>query len=335
LAVPALMPTVLPKTRPARLSTLRRNRKAIEVAVAAGLAIGLVAFMFTRTISLTDGDAYWNAALRLRDGLPLYPAIQNEDLPTTYRYAPWLAWLWVPITFLPHGVAQLAWQAFMFVCAAIACIPALRRGDWLLAAFCGSMLAWSAQLGNVHAALVAMLVYALGTRWGPVAIGVAASLKIFPIGYAVVYVARREWGKALTAVAVALVLWAPALAYGIGAYPSDVGSPPNLWSIHPALWAAASVAALVLVLRSRAWWSASVFVVLGTLRFIAYDFGYLLVGQDRPAVRLELLSRPHAWRERIRLPVLRPVPMAEPATARVQVAESIRATSPANPDTRH
>lgn len=197
------------------------------------------------------------------------------------------------------------------------------------------MLAWSAQLGNVHSALVAMLVYSLGTRWGPVAIGVAASLKIFPIGYAAVYLARREWGKALTAVAVALVMWAPALIYGIGTYPSDVGRPPNLWSIHPALWAGASVGAFLLVIWSRSWWSASILVAVGTIRFIAYDFGYLLVGQDRPAARLRFPSLPHEWREWIRIPVLRPVRASQPAKARIPRREPILTSSAAHPDDRH
>lgn len=97
--------------------------------MAVGLAIGLVAYAITRPINLTDADAYWNAALRLRDGLPLYPPIDQQDLPTTYRYAPWLAWLWVPITFLPHEFVQVGWRALMFACAAGACIPAIRRGD--------------------------------------------------------------------------------------------------------------------------------------------------------------------------------------------------------------
>jgi hypothetical protein len=314
---------------PKRLPAVGLERRLVERAVALGLAIGLVAFMLTRSFNLTDGDAYWNAAMRLRDGLPLYPLIENQDLPTTYRYAPWLAWMWVPFTYLPHFAVLAAWQGFLFACAALACIPAMRRGEWLLAAFCGSMLAWSVQGGNVHAALVAMLVYAVGTRWGPIAIGVAASLKIFPIGYAAVYVARREWGKALVAAGVALALWAPALLYGLGAYPTEVGRTPNLWSIHPVLWVGASVVALILVMRHRTWWSGSVFVVLGTLRFIAYDFGYLLVGQDGPAGLRGALPRSPAWRTWmpwrtwVRRPSLEPLRMAPPATTGMVVAEPV------------
>lgn len=315
---------VRPAATRERLPAPGLDRRLVGRAVALGVAVGLLGFMLTRSFNLTDGDAYWNAAVRLRDGFPLYPSLANQDLPTTYRYAPWLAWLWIPITFLPHGVAGILWQAFLFVCAAIASVPAIRRGEWLLAAICGSMLAWAAQGGNVQAALVAMLVYSVGTRWGPVAIGVAASLKIFPIGYAAVYVARREWGKALVAAGVALALWAPALMYGVGAYPSDVGHPPNLWSIHPIFWIGASVVAFMFLMRDRTWWSGSVFVVLGTVRFIAYDLGYLLVGQDRPTWHWTAPQRLTAWRS-TRHPVLEPVSMAGPVRAAMVVAEPVEA----------
>ncbi len=67
--------------------------RRIEGAVAIGMAIGLLAFMLTRSWSVTDGDAYWNAAIRLRDGLPLY---RNSGIKTSRRHIdtlPWLAWL--------------------------------------------------------------------------------------------------------------------------------------------------------------------------------------------------------------------------------------------------
>jgi hypothetical protein len=105
---------------PKRVPAVGLERRLVERAVALGVAIGLIAFMFTRSFNLTDGDAYWNAAMRLRDGLPLYPLIENQDLPTTYRYAPWLAWLWVPVTYLPH-----------FAALAVARVPVRLRGAGL------------------------------------------------------------------------------------------------------------------------------------------------------------------------------------------------------------
>lgn len=38
--------------------------------------------------TLADAGAYWQAALRLRDGEPLYPLLTNVDASEVYRYAP-------------------------------------------------------------------------------------------------------------------------------------------------------------------------------------------------------------------------------------------------------
>lgn len=282
MAVRVLRPAALPRAGSTLLPNLRRDRKLLVAAVAIGLEIGLLLFVMNQRMLLTDGDAYWNAAVRIREGLPLYPALANPDLPNTYRYAPWLAWLWVPLTYLPHMLVQPAWHFFLYICVALAMLPAIRRGEWLLAAFCGPMLVWSAQGGNIHAAMIAMLVYAVGTRWGPVAIGVAASLKVFPIFFAAVYLVRRQWTRALVSVGVGLLLWAPALWYGLDHYPTALGSPGNLGSLHPVVWLLGLAAVLTYLWRQRSWRSGSILVVFSTFRFLAYDFAYLLVGDEKP-----------------------------------------------------
>ena len=44
-----------------------------------------------------DADAYWQAALRIRDGLPLYGGSRLDET-QIYRYAPWFAYAWLPLT---------------------------------------------------------------------------------------------------------------------------------------------------------------------------------------------------------------------------------------------
>ena len=46
---------------------------------------------------IPDIEAYWNAALRLRDGGPLYPLATNVNDSEVYRYAPWFAYAWIPL----------------------------------------------------------------------------------------------------------------------------------------------------------------------------------------------------------------------------------------------
>lgn len=57
----------------------------------------------------SDVAAYWGAAERIRAGEPLYVAgVANaSDL---YRYAPWFAYAWVPLTYLPSDIVTSAWS---------------------------------------------------------------------------------------------------------------------------------------------------------------------------------------------------------------------------------
>src|SRR5688572_21151847 len=62
---------------------------------------------------LEDVDAYWDAAMRLRASEALYPVGLNPNAYQVFRYAPWFAWLWVPLTFLPKVVAFSLWAAVL------------------------------------------------------------------------------------------------------------------------------------------------------------------------------------------------------------------------------
>ncbi|HLE58697.1 MAG TPA: hypothetical protein VJA85_03535, partial [Candidatus Limnocylindria bacterium] len=57
-----------------------------------------------------DAEAYWLAANRLRDGLALYGGPQGDET-EIYRYAPWFAFAWVPLTYLSHDAALALWRA--------------------------------------------------------------------------------------------------------------------------------------------------------------------------------------------------------------------------------
>jgi hypothetical protein len=95
------------------------------VALAVCIGFGL-AFVIAnvRSWELEDAEAYWNAAMRLRDGSPLYvPVDPAADETIAYRYAPWLAWLWVPLTFLPKLAVQVGWSAILLFAAAAAILP--------------------------------------------------------------------------------------------------------------------------------------------------------------------------------------------------------------------
>jgi hypothetical protein len=263
--------------------------KVITLGICIGLGLALV-ISNVRSWQLEDADAYWNAALRLRHGDPLYIAVNPAaDEMTAYRYAPWLAWVWVPLTFLPKIVVQAGWSILLVAACAVATAPLLRQrtvAAVCLVAILGGLLVRTASTGNVHAVLIAALVYGAPRRSGPIWIGLAASLKVAPIAYALVFVGRRQWGRALLAVGVAAVLFAPALLYDLSNYPTDPGDSFSLlslggpipWAAAAAVWAAVAVA----MARTRmAWGAASVAVLSLIPRLELYSLTYLLVGLGR------------------------------------------------------
>jgi hypothetical protein len=257
-------------------------RLARTVALAVVIGIGFFnVYQAAIHWTLSDASAYWNAALRLREGARLYPVLANVDASEVYRYAPWFAWLTVPWTYLPLQVAGALWSAVLLAGSGLALVPLVRAHAWLAVAFFAPILIGISAVGNVHPLIIASLVWSLERRSGPIWIGVAASLKVFPILFAVVYLGRQQWGRAAAAVAVTALLWAPALLYDLRGYTTEAGQAASLISV-PILWAIVVGAAIGLTLRLApgrfGWLAAATSVVLALPRLFVYDVTYLMAG---------------------------------------------------------
>jgi hypothetical protein len=257
-------------------------RLARTVALAVVIGIGLFnLFQAATNWTLSDASAYWNAALRLREGLPLYPLLTNVDASEVYRYAPWFAWATVPVSLLPLQVAGALWSAVLLAASAAALVPLARARAWMLVALFAPILVGISAVGNVQPVLIAALVWGVERRSGPAWIGVAASLKLFPILFAAVYLGRREWARAAIAIAVAAALWAPALLYDLRGYATDAGQAASLFAL-PVLWAVVVGAGLLVTLRLArtrfAWLAGGVNVVVSLPRLFVYDVTFLMVG---------------------------------------------------------
>ena len=257
-------------------------RLARTLALAVIIGIGIFNLVQAATHwTLSDAGAYWNAALRLRGGEPLYPLLTDIDASEVYRYAPWFAWLAIPASYLPMQVAGAAWSALLLAASGLALVPLARARAWVAVAFFGPILVGISAVGNVHPLLIAALAWTVERRSGPLWIGVAASLKIFPILFALVYLGRREWGRFGAAVAVAALLWAPALLYDLRGYATEAGQAASLFAV-PVLWAVVVGAAIGVTLRLAAgrfgWLAAALSVVLALPRLFVYDVTYLIVG---------------------------------------------------------
>jgi hypothetical protein len=260
------------------------QRLARTVALAVIIGIGLFnVYAAVTHWTLSDAAAYWQAGLRIRDGEPLYPVLSNVDASEVYRYAPWFAWAAVPFTFLPQQLAGAVWSVILLLASAVALVPLVRSRAWLLVVFFAPILIGISAVGNVQPLVVAPLVWGVDRRGGPLAIGAAASLKIFPILFALVYVGRGQWWRAAASLAVAALLWAPALLYDLHGYATDAGQAASLISV-PALWAlVVGLAAGVTLRLSRAgsrwqWLAAATTVVISLPRLFVYDVTYLMVG---------------------------------------------------------
>ncbi len=246
-----------------------------------------------------DADAYWLAAQRLRSGADLYlPAAAYADEIDIYRYAPWFAYAWVPLTYLPQEVAYTIWRGLLVVGAVAAVVPLVRRltpASLCLALLTIGLLISNVPAANVTALLVGALAVTLPGRAGPVVLGLAGSLKVFPLILVAGYVAERRWRDAVVAVGVAAVLWSHVLLFGLANYPTAFGG-VGLFRVSPMLWMLAGLAFGVVVAwlawrRSRwTWLAAAAAIPLTVPRIWLPDAAYVssvvrAVGRARDHLR--------------------------------------------------
>jgi hypothetical protein len=253
------------------------------------MGYALSSYALSREVG-ADVAAYWGAAERLRAGDPLYVggAANASDL---YRYAPWFAFAWVPLTLLPREAVTTVWVGLMIAAAILSTAPLVRHGFAGTAAF--SLFApiqlQAAVFGNVQPLLVLMLLWGVERRSGPAWIAVGASLKAVPLLLALVYAGRGEWGRAGLAVLLTALLAAPALLFDLSGYSTQAGpGQMSLTSVAGQLYLAVAVllvGATFAAARSRFAWLVGAGAMMAALpRLLTYEIGFLLVGfAERPS----------------------------------------------------
>jgi hypothetical protein len=264
---------------------------------ALAVLLGLVSYALT-TYALSrevgsDVSAYLNAAERLRAGQPLYVAgaANASDL---YRYAPWFAAAWIPLTYLDHTVVTAGWVGLMIGAALVSTLPVLRRGPagWAAFAIFAPLQLQAAVFGNVQPLLVLVLMWGVERRAGPLWVALGASLKAVPVLLVLVYAGRGEWRRAGLSLGLTALLVVPAFLFDLSAYPTASG--PNQMSLAGVsvwLWLAVGLAAMassVVLARTRfAWLAGSLAMIAALPRLLDYEIGFLLVGlaerRRRPA----------------------------------------------------
>jgi hypothetical protein len=226
-----------------------------------------------------DARGYWDTGLSLRNGDELYPPVVDQDDPFVYRYAPWFAWLWVALTFLPQGLVFAGWGVALTAASAWLLWQLPRNATGLvLALIFGPMLLRVVSQGNVQPLMVAALTWGLMRASGPLWVALGASLKIVPIVFAALYLVRREYARAAISLALTVVLWLPAVAYGLSDYPTSVGGEAFPFGWFTFLIAAAALAAVFVAPSRYRPLAAGLAVTFASPRWIPYNPTYLMVG---------------------------------------------------------
>ena len=261
------------------------------LAAALAVAFALVSYALTSHALAqelgADAAGYYDAAERLARGEPLYSggAANASD---RYRYAPWFAAAWIPLTILDRDVVVTGWVALMVVAAAASTLPLLVRGfpGMGLFAILAPLQLQGAVYGNVQPLLVLTLLWGVERRSGPLWIAVGASLKAVPLLLALVYAGRGEWRRAGLTVLLTGLLVAPLILFDLSGYSVEPG--PNQMSLAAVwlpLFAAVALAAAVIAFataRTRyAWLTGATAVVAALPRLLSYELGFLLVGLAR------------------------------------------------------
>ena len=269
----------LPASRPLRGANFAWVIRTTAIVLILGVLVAyavLAAAAVAANWYFYDAQGYWETGLRLRSGGELYPPVADQDHPSVYRYAPWFAWVWVALTFLPKEFVLVGWGVALAIASAwlLLLLPRTLTGLALALIFAPMLLRVVSQ-GNVQPLLVAVIAWGLMRRSGPAWVALAASLKLVPILFATIYVAQREYLRAGIAVAVTVLLWLPALAYGVESYPTAVGGDAFPFGGATFVIAAVAIIAVFIVPARHRTFAAGAAVLFASPRWIPYNPTYL------------------------------------------------------------
>ena len=275
----------------------RRERRLYQVAFAAavvGTLLGInTLILHLRSDPLVDIHAYYDAATRLNQGLPLYSQAATTNEAEFYRYPPLLAVVFRPLALLRFEAAAAIWE-IVVLSSMVATIAVLRPGrrGWLLFGMLALPIIWSLTIGQAQVPVTLLL--AVGSPWS---VALATNLKVFPALVAIWWIGRRDWrslGRFAIWLAVLGVLQLALEPAGTLAYPSvfnlgQVGDVHNIspYTFSPVVWAALVVTGAVAAVRlapSRWGWAAAVALsVLASPRLLVYQLMTLVAGLRAPA----------------------------------------------------
>jgi len=272
------------------------NLGLFALAVIGAVAGIAVAWMHILGDPLNDARPYYEAASRLNQGQPLYPAGLDPNSNRIYLYPPLFAVVLRPLALLPYTWFALIWE--IVVVAAFAALlfrlGVRRKSTWIAVGILGVPIGWALTVAQAHIPMT--LLMAIGQPWS---IALAANLKLFPALIVLYWVGRREWESAAAFLvwgalfALAQVLLEPG---GSFAYIRQLGVEQlgeqgvlrnfSPYTISPVLWLVllfAGAALTIVAARYRWGWAVAVtFASLAPPRLLVYMLTGLLAAIRRP-----------------------------------------------------
>ena len=197
-------------SEPTAVGRLTLPPLGLVVLAAIGGALLLVVAL-DRWATPSDEHAYWLAARRLLDGLPLYDPTATSITPYAYWYPPVFAQVMAPVALvLPSLWFTAAWTLLM-----LACLWWLADRNVLvaLALVAFPPVAVEFWFRNIHLVLAVLLVLSVRRGW---LFPVGAAIKLAP-GIGIAWLAARgRWRDAGVAVGVGIAILAVSIAISPG-----------------------------------------------------------------------------------------------------------------------
>jgi hypothetical protein len=292
-------------------SSSRAKRRVLTVlSVTLGLLGAAEFWLHITSDPLTDFRVYYDAAARLNSGLPLYP-------PGARIYPPLFEMALRPLALLPYELAAAIWVAIILGAFGLTLrrIGIRRPATWYTVGLLGVGIGWSLAIGQAE--VIVTLLLALGN---PMAVALAANIKLFPLLVGTYWLARQEWRKLglLASWTAGLVLLQLVLdPANTVAFPATLGivgsqiaeSGEHVLSPYarsPILWATLLFVGLVATIRLGrtrwGWASATALAVLASPHLLAYMLMSLLACLRPPDDDMVDEHLPSAAREAAELP---------------------------------
>jgi len=207
----------------------KQSKALIILAIIVLLCLGII---YRAKVDMSDFEVNYKAGQRIRDGETLY---RPTDGHWQFKYLPFSAFLYVPLTLLPLAQAKAVWFAAVVLAVILIFFISSRLIDFKAntcfspAFFAGLILARyflrEFQLGQINALITLLLlltIWLLSRSSGQSAgaasgalVGLAVALKPYAVVFFPYFAVRKKWLALAGGLAVlSLATFAPALFYG-------------------------------------------------------------------------------------------------------------------------